>query len=202
MNFQCKRIYLLVLTSNNQDENLLKSQPGLFLLNPCSATGSDPSLQCVCVWQILVKYWFNTVYSAPPFQVLTLWLLVVPNDKVWSCCSSHMLPLCLFCRNAVFWNSIVHVYLYLRFCGNGFLFLVDAAFTVLYSVPSLAFLTAWSHARFLFKPNTVSHSLCFLLLKNVKSFTEIFVWYIFRLFYSYEVVWETKWTLVPLLWEF
>lgn len=151
MNSQCKRIYLLVLTSNNQDENLLKSQPGLFLLNPCSATGSDPVLS-VCD-----RFWFNTPGSHTLTSRFTKWQSMIMLQL------THVALMPFFCRNAVFWNSIVHVYLYLRFCGNGFLFLVDAAFTVLYSVPSLAFLTAWSRARFLFKPNTVSHSLCFLL---------------------------------------
>lgn len=79
-----------------------------------------------------------------------------------------------FCRNAVFWNSIVHVYLYLRFCGNGFLFLVAAALTVLYSVPSLAF-GGMELCKILFKPNTVFPTFLFSPKENVKYFTEIFV---------------------------
>lgn len=92
-----------------------------------------------------------------------------------------------FCRNAVFWNSIVRLFIYICiFVGMAFCFLVDAAFTILYSVPSLSF-GGMELCKVLFKPNTVSPTL-FSPVENVNSFTEIFDTFLDVCFYRSKVV--------------
>lgn len=117
-----------------------------------------------------VFFFFIFIIIIPPFLILTHWLLILPNDKVWSCCSSHTLPLCLFVEMLYFGIVLYTFYLYLLFvfvfvC----LFFVGMAFcswlmrlSVLYSVPSLAF-GGMKLYMVLFKPSTVSPTLCFLL---------------------------------------
>lgn len=94
-----------------------------------SATGSEPGLR-MCEFG-LVRYirFFFPFSLFPGFNTLTSHFTKWQSMIMLQLTHFALMP---FCRNAVFWNSIVHVCLYLLFfCGNGFLFLVDAAFTVL-----------------------------------------------------------------------
>lgn len=120
--------------------------------------------------QVGLFFLFLFVFFLPSFLILTHWFLILPNDKVWSCCSSHTLPLCLFVE-MLYFGIVLYTFIYICFLFFVFLclFFVGMAFcswlmrlSVLYSVPSLAF-GGMKLYMVLFKPNTVSPTLCFLL---------------------------------------
>lgn len=177
--------------------NLRKSQPRLFFAQSQFYFGhwfwTRP--QCVSLdWFNIDRFfflWFFKIFiiiiipPVPDFDTLTSHFTKWQSMIMLQLTHVALMP---FCRNAVFWNSIVHVYLYLLFvffclfvfCGNGFLFLVDAAFSFVFS----AQFSIWWHEVVhgsLQAEHCFSYTL-FSPIENVKSFTEIFVWYIFRCF--------------------
>lgn len=107
MNSQCKRIYLFILTSNYQDKNLLKSQPCLFLLNPSF-------IQPLALNQAWVResVWTGSIHwtGTPPhgFDTLTSHFTKWQSMIMLQLTHVALMP---FCRNAVFWNSIVHLFI-------------------------------------------------------------------------------------------